>query len=283
MKKTLEEMQATDYPSVKRRRMKKQLVKFHAGKALDIVTKVAEGKTLRSVCVVDKGYPSVTTFLRWVSEYPDLRNAFEAAKTMSAYVMEEEAIDLARSATEEKPNQNTLRALTLAIDQLRWSATRRDPKSYSDKGNQAVVVPIHISTPLDLGTGSFNAAGTAEHPDIYSLSAKLLEKSDVVDGEFTEVPKEAETPPPANGNALAEAVSAGIDTLPMVPLFDLDAQREELRRKVAEKHKVRMDRYKRLANATHERKRQERRAAEAAKQAEGIAETSEPTQPGDDE
>lgn len=252
MEKTLEELQALDYPSKPRKRKRKQITKYHPQKALEIITRVSEGETLRSICKPEKGMPSMNTFLRWVSEYPDLRNAFEAAKTLSAYVMEEEAIDMARGATQQALSQNALRALTLAIDQLRWSATRRDPKNYSDKGNQAIVVPIHINTSLDMGEEGNAGHGTKEFPDIYALTAKIEEKKDVVDGEFSEVPASADA---GTGVAVPNTVNPfsnlgnGSGVLDRAAIFDPQVQRNEARKEVIERFERRKERHRAYAAA----------------------------------
>lgn len=242
MKKTLEELQATDFPSKKRKRKRKSITKYHPEKALEIIQRVSEGQTLRRICNPEKGMPSMTTFLRWVAQMPDLRNAFEAAKAMSALVMEEEAIDMARDATQQSLNQNALRALTLAIDQLRWSATRRDPKNYSDKGNQAIVVPVHITSSLDLGGQDGSAGnGTAEYPDIYALKAVVEKKEDIIDGDFKEVTPENHKVDSDTG---------------IVSIFDPDTMRNELRKEVSAKWEDRRAKW----NAAAQRRRDEEKA-----------------------
>ena len=175
------------------------------------------------------------TFLKWVATYPELRKAYDAAKLMSAYVMEEEALDIARGKLVDPGSQNSLRAATLAVDQLRWSATRRDPKSYSDKGNQAIVVPIHINTSLDLGAEGAAGQGTVDFPDIYALSAKTEQtneaKSDTVDAEFTEVPRSDDTV-----GGLPDA-SGGFGEL--APIFNPETFVADQRREVSDRFEAR--------------------------------------------
>lgn len=78
---------------------------------------------------------------------------------------------MARQIKTAQKNGTQVRAFEVAMNQLRWSATRRDPARYGERANTVVRVPIQINTTLDLGDDT--AGGTTEHPNIYGLEARV--------------------------------------------------------------------------------------------------------------
>lgn len=145
---------------------KRFLTKYDPSLALVILERIAEGELLKDICTIENGMPAKSTFLKWVAREPELRNAYMAARELSALSFEEEAIAAARELQGSPGTAQKVGAYNAAINQLRWSASRRDPKNYGDKGLAAVVVPIQINTSLDMGTGQ---KVEAEMPDIYTL------------------------------------------------------------------------------------------------------------------
>jgi hypothetical protein len=171
--------------------------------------------------------------MKWVATMPDLQKAYMAAKSLSAMSMEEEALNTARSQYREPGSQNKIRAATLLIDQLRWSATRRDPKQYSEKGSQNIVVPIHINTSLDMGADMAATGGTSEYPDIYKLEAQMEKKDDTntIDGDFRELPAAERSA----SNPIAAALGSDPVDFALDPVFDPDRFTEQKRREVTER------------------------------------------------
>lgn len=153
--------------------------------ALRIVERMAEGETMTSVCTGKEGFPHRDTFRRWMVNHPDLARAVEAARIISAGSFEEEALEAARDIRRNPKDGTNVRATEVYINQLRWSAERRDPSKYGARQQVSVRVPIQINTTLDLGSASIGA-GTAEHPDIYKLEAKVAKP--IVDIEETNEP-----------------------------------------------------------------------------------------------
>ena len=136
---------------------------------LKIVERIAAGELLTEICKPGTGMPAFTTFMNWVARIPELQKAYSAARELSAMAFEEQALrDVAELKLAPGDNQH-LRAAELAISQYRWSAARRDPRNYGDRGNMQVVVPIHIQTTLDMGSNS--QVGGVEIPDIYTIEA----------------------------------------------------------------------------------------------------------------
>jgi hypothetical protein len=166
----------------------KHLTRYDPAHALSIVERIAEGELLRDITRRDAVPKTVTrtTFLKWVSTVPELAKAYEAAKVLSSLAFEEEAIDKARKTAQAPGSPQNVSAANLLVSQLRWSATRRNPTQYSDKGNLNIVVPINISTPLDLGSGVGGAE--TEMPDAFSFSVP----AQIEEAEYTEITDPAE-------------------------------------------------------------------------------------------
>lgn len=143
------------------------VTKYDPDMALRIIEQIAEGKLLKQICTEEKGMPHFTTFHKWVARVPELRKAYDAARQISALMFEEDAHSVARESYASPGTAQKMRAAELLINQLRWSATRRNPTQFSDKGDTNIVVPIHIQTSLDLG--GMEQGATKEHPDIYTL------------------------------------------------------------------------------------------------------------------
>ncbi len=144
--------------------------------ALQICEFIAEGDTLLSVCRRD-GMPCRQTFHRWVVNYPELSRAYSAARELSAYSLEEEALELADIIRNEPGSSQRVRAFDISMNQLRWSAIRRNPQAFSEKAALHITVPIQINTGLDLGDTSA-AGGTPDHPNIYEIEAQVEKEVD---------------------------------------------------------------------------------------------------------
>lgn len=145
--------------------------------ALTICERVAEGDTLANICK-DDGMPARASFHRWVVLYPELSQAYLAARELSAHALEEEALDLAHflaNKTSAPEPQGKLRAYEIALGQLRWSAARRNPRAYGDTGQTKIVVPIQINSGLDLGQGGASKSSGESPDNIYDITATISE------------------------------------------------------------------------------------------------------------
>lgn len=149
----------------------RQMTAYDPAIALQIVEKVAEGGTLSKICAKGTGMPTRITFLRWAVNNPDLAKALAVAFELSARSLEEEALDAARHISENPIDGTNVRAREVKLQQLRWSAERRDPKTYGNRGAISIRVPVQINTTMDLG--SDGGSVTAEHPNIYTLTSKV--------------------------------------------------------------------------------------------------------------
>ena len=72
----------------------KRQVAYSAQIAEKILLKVADGATLREIAT-EPGMPTKSTIHRWIMKYPDLAQAWKAARELSASTLEDEALDMA--------------------------------------------------------------------------------------------------------------------------------------------------------------------------------------------
>lgn len=119
--------------------------------ALKICEQIASGKTLKELCEQDD-MPSIVTVYKWLSLYTPFFDAFHRAKEISALSLEEEALTMARELRD--PNDFTgvkVQAYNIAMQQLRWSASRRNPNQYGQRALDAGgKIAITINTSLNV-------------------------------------------------------------------------------------------------------------------------------------
>jgi hypothetical protein len=108
---------------------------------LDILERISEGKSLRSICE-DEKLPTMRTVLRWKLKYPDFCHQYDAACQERADSFAEDMIHIADNAKPENVN-----VAKLKISTRMWNASRMKPKKYGEKTEeQTKQVPIVIST-----------------------------------------------------------------------------------------------------------------------------------------
>ena len=192
--------------------------KYDPNIALDIVERIADGELLKDITAKDAVPLTITkqTFLRWVATVPELSTAYSAALQISAQSFEENALQVAKDTYQAPGSPQKVSAANLLVGQYRWSAARRNPTKYSDKGNTQIVVPININTTLDLGS-SDRQGRDVEVPDIYTI------KLPVVEGEFSEVDETRE----ANGGTHTQEEVQPLD--PQKVLTKVEAAKKEWR------------------------------------------------------
>jgi len=121
----------------------------------------------------DQGLPPRTLFMVWVMRHPEVAQAFHAAREVSSYIMEDEAIDKLRNMMRKPGSQAEIRLLDLFLNWVKWSTSKRNPKVFSDKAAIDITVPIQINTSLDMAN---TASGTKDHPNIYELKAQQVQE-----------------------------------------------------------------------------------------------------------
>lgn len=171
-------------------------VKYSPELALRICELIAEGETVSKIAERDD-MPSRTAIYNWLTVYPKFFDAFERAMTISAMSLEERALTMAdelRSANDFTGTK--VQAYNYAMQQLRWSAARRDKNRYGQQSAESKSIPITIVTSLNLGQDGRPA--TDNEQSIYTLTATIGAPDTNVIGAEGDVldlePEEADTP-----------------------------------------------------------------------------------------
>lgn len=112
----------------------------------DLCAQLAEGKSLRSVCLAES-MPSCRTVFTWLRTYPQFLQQYEKAKEECADALADEMLDIAddgsndwmekRNAEGEmigwQVNGEHVQRSRLRIDSRKWIASKLKPKKYGDK------------------------------------------------------------------------------------------------------------------------------------------------------
>lgn len=157
--------------------------------ATRVIQWLAVGHTLDELETLE-GFPSKAEFLLWAASDPGLNKAFQRAREISGYALEDEALRRLRAQADNPGTAAKIRATEALVTQLRWSAEKRNPGIYAKQTNVNVAIPIEINTSLDMG--KVTRTGTPEHPNIYSLTAQTVKTVDV----DPDAPLEPEPTPP---------------------------------------------------------------------------------------
>lgn len=94
-----------------------------------ICQRIAEGESLVDI-LKEKGMPGYSTFMRWLSEDEQLRENYARAREAQGDADADKINHIARGVLsgEYEPA-----AANVAINALKWTAAKRQPKKYSDK------------------------------------------------------------------------------------------------------------------------------------------------------
>lgn len=229
--------------------------------ALAICEGIASGMSLKKLCE-QQGMPTRQTVYKWLSVYPKFFDAYERAREISAQSIEDEALDMARVLVDANDFTGTkVQAYNIAMQQLRWSASHRDPARYGTHTNVSNTVPIQITTTLNLGQDGVKAVDNTT--SVYSVSVDIRPQENdrlpAVDSEMIDV-----TPGERDNAGLA----FGLPEHETQQLYNPKIGRPKGtakgvvgRRKSVEAAMATAKRYE-----TIEKKRQEKLAAQAAKE-----------------
>lgn len=94
-----------------------------------ICEKIANGRSLRSICAED-GVPPMKTIYRWLEANEEFRHQYARARDKQADYFAEEIIEIADSAEAESAAVSKAK---LQIDARKWAASKIAPKKYGDK------------------------------------------------------------------------------------------------------------------------------------------------------
>lgn len=138
---------------------------------LRVLERVAGGDLLIDL-EKEPGFPRRLTVMQWIMADGAAARAFQAAVELSALAMEEKALAMGKQIAGAPESGTKVRAYEVAMNQLRWSASRRNPKKFGEQRQTQIVVPVTINTSLPMG-GAQVGTGTEEHPNIYQIEAKV--------------------------------------------------------------------------------------------------------------
>lgn len=106
--------------------------------ALKVCEELAQGKSMRTVCLME-GMPSVATLFKWMRDYPEFLKQYERAKEESADADLETIEDLGDIAIQEakdadpKSANAIVNAYKIKADNLKWGMSKKKPKKFGDK------------------------------------------------------------------------------------------------------------------------------------------------------
>lgn len=95
----------------------------------NICEKIANGRSLRSICAED-GMPPMKTIYRWLEANEEFRHQYARARDKQADYFAEEIIEIADSAEAESAAVSKAK---LQVDARKWAASKIAPKKYGDK------------------------------------------------------------------------------------------------------------------------------------------------------
>lgn len=108
-----------------------------------ICSQLADGKSLRKICLADDMPHSVTVF-RWLAERDEFRSQYARAREAQADALFDEALDIADDGINDwvadreeedgfRYNGDAVQRSKLRIDTRKWMAGKLRPKVYGDK------------------------------------------------------------------------------------------------------------------------------------------------------
>lgn len=117
--------------------------RYSPAMALRICQSLAEGRSLRSACLL-KGMPHLSTVLRWVNDYPEFREQYARAREARADMLAEDMLRIADTPQlgvtikdgpkgKEVTKGDMIDHRRLQVDVRKWNAARMAPKKYGDR------------------------------------------------------------------------------------------------------------------------------------------------------
>lgn len=95
----------------------------------EICAQLAEGVSLKRICE-KKAMPSRQTVYSWLRTHSDFLDNYARAKDDSADALADDIIDIAQGVLKKQYDPQAAR---VAIDGMKWSASKLKPKKYGDK------------------------------------------------------------------------------------------------------------------------------------------------------
>lgn len=120
--------------------------KYSDEMAEKICEKIANGRSLRSICAED-GMPTTSTVCKWLIENKEFSEQYARAREEQADSFADEIIDIADSVA---PEAGEVAKAKLQIDARKWKASKMAPKKYGDKVEQQITGNLAIQADVKL-------------------------------------------------------------------------------------------------------------------------------------
>jgi hypothetical protein len=129
MKKATKALEPTSNEVVKTKKKMGRPSIFTEEIQSEILTQIAEGKSIRTICKQD-GMPVMSTIFYWLNENENFSEQYARAKRESADALVEDIIQMGDDILAGKYDPNAAR---VALDAKKWVASKLKPKVYGDK------------------------------------------------------------------------------------------------------------------------------------------------------
>jgi hypothetical protein len=109
-----------------------------------ICAQLADGKSLRSICLAEE-MPDKSTVFRWLRTHDSFRDQYARAKEESADALADEMLDIADDGANDwmqnndpenvgwRQNGEAMQRSRLRVDTRKWIASKLKPKKYGEK------------------------------------------------------------------------------------------------------------------------------------------------------
>jgi hypothetical protein len=120
--------------------------KYSQRLADEICERIAEGESLRKICLADD-MPNKATVFRWLATHKEFSDQYARARDAQADALADEILDIADDGandtyTDDEGNERTdhdvIARSRLRVDARKWIASKLKPKVYGDKVQQEV-------------------------------------------------------------------------------------------------------------------------------------------------
>lgn len=107
---------------------------YNQGMADLICERIADGESLRAICVGDD-MPNRSTVFRWLSLEEGFSNQYARAREEQADLLFDETLEIADQydSSKDKTDVEHIQRAKLRIDTRKWVAGKLRPKKYGDK------------------------------------------------------------------------------------------------------------------------------------------------------
>lgn len=120
--------------------------------ALSICERIADGESLRSICLTED-MPNKATVFRWLTLHDIFRDQYAHARDAQADSLADEMLDIADDGSNDwmersekkgggwEENGEAIGRSRLRLDARKWIASKLKPKKYGDRTNMAISDP----------------------------------------------------------------------------------------------------------------------------------------------